>query len=916
MSEKSCKENDNGRMTAVLSSIGDGVISTDANGNIDFINGAAERLTGWKAEEAIGKPIEKVLAIINKESRVPVEGIAEKALETGQPIGLKNHSALISRNGNEYYMSASFSPIRDKDGNVNGVVIVFRDITRIKKIEEEILEERNKFMTFYEHAPMGILVLDSNAVVISANKTFTDMLGVNERSIKDKNIGYSMHCVYSYEKGCGNGAKCSFCDIRNAISTSIDTGSLCKDMEVHMHIFVGGMQRKVWYNISISPIVYGGETRFILIIHDITERKEAEIKLIKSEKKYHYLFANMGSGFAYFKFIRDEEGNVVDLRYIEANDNYKSIFGIKENYLEGRLYSEIFPEHMSSFDEDIRLYISITSNEKHTFTTEFYSEKSGKWYVLGAAYSPEEDHIVTIITDIDHKKRAELELLRAKEAAEAANRAKSEFLANMSHEIRTPLNGILGMIDLTLLTDLDKEQRENLSLAKNCTDSLLNVINDVLDFSKMEAGKFALESIAFDIKTLLYDTVKVHSANAKKKGLEFKYSFTPGIPRYLVGDPTRLRQVIDNLISNSVKFTNSGMVKIEVAKLKSEDTFIELQFKVSDTGIGISPQNMNKLFKNFSQVDSSITRKFGGSGLGLAICKQIIESMGGKIGAESEEGVGSTFFFTIGFKVAGKPVEKASVKHKTNKSAEKLDILLAEDDSLNQVVLQKMLKDSGCKMDIANNGYEALEAWEKKNYDMILMDIQMPVMDGLEAARRIREAEAKERHTPIIAMTAFALKGDKERFMSMGMDGYIAKPVNINELFSIIDGLKENKNKDYPEFNERIHIGEDGELVFSNEAGKNEQETLIPVICEIDTIIKQLSKDMLDDDVNAIEEKAHKIKELFGSIDATELKDRAFKIELAARRGNIKEAISCSIQLGQGFETFKKSVDYKEDMKC
>ncbi|MGE5678131.1 MAG: ATP-binding protein, partial [Pseudomonadota bacterium] len=570
---------------------------------------------------------------------------------------------------------------------------------------------------------------------------------------------------------------------------------------------------------------------------------------------------------------------------------------------------------MKIFDENVKLYISIIENKDNNFSKEFFAESTGKWYVLGA-YSPEKDHIVTIITDIDQKKRHEIELRRAKEVAEAANRAKSEFLANMSHEIRTPLNGILGMIDLTLLTKLDKEQKENLSIAKNCADSLLNVINDVLDFSKMEAGKLTLESIEFDIKMLLYDVVKVHSANAKKNGLEFNYSFVEDIPRYLVGDPTRLRQVLDNLISNSIKFTHSGMVKIEVLKLKDDNNSIELQFNVSDTGIGISQQNMKKLFKNFSQVDSSITRKFGGTGLGLAICKKIVEYMGGRIWAESDEGKGSRFSFSMRFKTGVKPIRKNSEKGGKKKTEIKLNILLAEDDSLNQVVLLKMLKNSECNIDIASNGFEVLEACKKKQYDIILMDIQMPVMDGIEATMKIREAEGNERHTPIIAMTAFALKGDKERFLGMGMDGYIAKPVNMNELFSIINEIKENNFKDYPDFNERISIGEDGELVFRHDTVKNEQGMLIAVICQIDSLMKQLGKDLLEDDLDAIEEKAHKIKELFETIDATELKDKAFKIELAVRRGNVKEAINCSIKLGYEFETLKKSVDYEEDMKC
>jgi PAS domain S-box-containing protein len=526
---------------------------------------------------------------------------------------------------------------------------------------------------------------------------------------------------------------------------------------------------------------------------------------------------NVSSGFSYQKFVYDGHGKVKDMQFIEVNDSFRSMFGFKDVSIEGRLYSELFPDGLDKFLECFEKYDEVIKIGQELYFSEFYSDVSKKWCSI-AVYSPEKDHVVSIITDIDQKKRAEIELMKAKNAAEAANRAKSEFLANMSHEIRTPLNGIIGMIDLTLLTNLDKEQKENMLLAKNCAGALLNIINDVLDFSKMEAGKFTTESIEFDLKKLLYETVKIHDTNAKNKNLKFSYHFPEGIPRYLIGDPKRLRQVLDNLISNSVKFTDKGEVRIEVNRYDAPEGFVGLEFRISDTGIGISKDNMQKLFRSFSQVDGSITRKYGGTGLGLAICQQLVRIMGGRIWAESEEGKGSKFYFTVLLKMTDKCDDEQKLEKKAYNPQTSMEILLVEDDSMNRIVLSRMLENKRYNVDTADNGLEALAACERKRYDIILMDIQMPVMDGTEAARQIRIREGMDRHTPIIALTSFALKGDREKFLAMGMDEYIAKPVDMDVLYSVIDKVRGSGRQEYPVFNETVKLGEDGELLISKEA--------------------------------------------------------------------------------------------------
>ena len=527
----------------------------------------------------------------------------------------------------------------------------------------------------------------------------------------------------------------------------------------------------------------GGLTGYLGVARDVTELRAAQRAVVEGEQRFRAVFEAAVDGI----FVIDGHGMIQDVNPAAAR-----CFGWAVAEMLGRNIAMIMPDQeAAAHDGHVRRYLAggeprVIGKGREVEAKRRDGSRFPAELAVAAARIDGRQVFIGMVRDITLRKRAEAAMREGRVAAEAANQAKSDFLANVSHEVRTPLNGIVGMTGLLLDSRLDAEQRDHAETVRSCADTLLQLINDLLDFAKIEAGRLEMEAIPFDPLVVAKETVALHADRATSKGVELRLVAGAGLPRDLVGDPGRLRQVLTNLIGNAVKFTERGEVSVELSAAHgADDGEVVLHGAVRDSGIGMDAATVERLFQPFTQADASTTRRFGGTGLGLSICRRLCGLMGGSISVESEPGRGSSFRFDVRCRVGG---ALPSVQPALPASAGQLAgrVLIADDNMINQRVASALCVKLGLRADAVGDGREAVAASAAVAYDLILMDCQMPELDGYAATRAIREREAAQgtRRVPVVALTAHAMRGDRDQCLAAGMDDYLSKPIRLEELRS------------------------------------------------------------------------------------------------------------------------------------
>jgi PAS domain S-box-containing protein len=999
----------------MLNTLSDGVYATDIQGDMIFMNAAAEKILGWKREDLVGKKVHEAIHYARPDGSPFPHGECPLLKVIQEGVSIVGEDAFIHRDGHHIPVAFRSNPLM-QDGKIAGSLVSFQDITEQRQAASRIHLQNEAL----DAAANMIAITDVMGILRYVNPAFCQVTGYAEEDV----IGQPIRLLNS-----GKQDRTFYQSLWGTIAAGKTwEGELInrrKDGSLYTEFM------------TITPIYEKGViTNYVAVKRDITE----EVRIRTGMKLIETAIQGIPQG------ILITEVATGAVSYL--NQGLLNLTGYsREEVMERSL--GIFPQmdiHKSSLaqlsNQSHEIEILCKKSDGSLFDASLHISPvfEGKWRLT---------HFIWILSDISARKQAEASLLKAHNQALEASRLKSEFLSTMSHEIRTPMNGIIGMSDLLMDTELDKEQREFVKIVHESAQALLSIINDILDFSKIEAGKMRVEQVDFVPVQLVESVADLLAAKAYEKQLSLMTFVDPHLPELLLSDPNRLRQVLLNLVGNAIKFTEQGQVAVRVyGDLVNQD----VRFEVQDTGIGLSAEAQSRLFESFSQADSSTTRKYGGTGLGLAISRRLVELMGGEIGVESQEGVGSIFWFTIplvespnhvtqpktklenlpklrvlivddfpvdreilrcyanawGIKnsvaanaaealqllrhaaAAGEPYDVAvldyampgmngvelahairedrelvhtklvmltafdqrnlvvdakaagitayltkpvhqsqlfdTLAHEATCYAELEDvvqavephpalrsqqgglILLVEDNQVNQRVAQMILQKLGYTVHIANNGREAVEiARSQLPYQLILMDCQMPEMDGYAASKAIRQAERAENRVrrPIIAMTANAMQGDRERCIAAGMDDYISKPIEQKKLVEILSewGAQPAREGEVPYASERSHSGLNI-LLLEEYFGSDKH--LIDEVLEVFQKTTHVTLEKLrvacdEQEMKKILSLAHEIKGSCGNLGLKRLAAIASGIEAAVKNESVSQAKDGLAQLMLAF---------------
>lgn len=684
----------------------------------------------------------------------------------------------IRRKDGEYiwFESTGRYTYDEQTGEILEVVAVSRDVTERKNSESRLQESQQRYKSLFEYSPSAVYSFDLEGNYTSLNTNLEMLSGYSKAELLGINYGQLISAperkktIHHFELS------------KTGLPQTYETTLIHKS------------GAPVELSVTNVPIIVNDQVVGVYgIANDITERKRY-IEQIEQLSYQHGLILNSVSEGIYGL---DEEGKTIFI-----NPAASSMLGYKVPEFIGTENHELIHHTKSDGSPyplaECPIHLTLIDGNPRFVNEEVFWRKDGSSFLVTYRVTPLYDReqivgVVVVFNDITNER----EIIKAKESAERATKAKSEFLAMMSHEIRTPLNGIIGMTDLLLDTALEEEQQEYASIISDSGRALLRILNDVLDFSKIEAGKMALDYDSFNLTASVASVVDLFTPGAVEKGLTLKYDIDPSIPKIIISDPSKVRQILINLVGNALKFTDKGEITISVKRLPDEGTSaLFLEFNIIDTGIGIPEDKLNRLFQSFSQLHPGINRKYGGTGLGLAICKKMVELLGGSISVDSKEGMGSQFRFTLisyDDDVAKEerihPATMSSLTDEERDTGESvimenhtLEVLIAEDHPVNRQIFVQMFRKLGVHADIARDGVEAVEAVSQKRYDLIFMDIHMPVMDGIKAAKIIRQLVPQGEKPVIIAVSAHDYNEDRQVCMESGMEDFIRKPLTLDEI--------------------------------------------------------------------------------------------------------------------------------------